>query len=78
MIGIVHGCHWPGCERRVSPRWWGCREHWQALPVALRQRLWATYRPAQEIGRRPSAAYLEAVAEVEQWIEAGALEEARR
>lgn len=64
-----HHCHWPGCDKQVPPAMWGCREHWFRLPKYLRDKIWLTYRPGQEKDLRPSAAYLEAAAEVQAWIE---------
>lgn len=63
-----HHCHWPGCNRRVPPAAWGCREHWFRLPAPLRAKIWATFRPGQEVSKTPSAAYVEAACEVEAWI----------
>lgn len=65
---IVHTCHWPNCTQRVPPVRWGCRKHWFALPLRLRNRIWATYVPGQEITKTPSAAYIAAAKEVQQWI----------
>lgn len=31
-----HTCGWPGCEKFVAGRLWGCREHWLLVPVELR------------------------------------------
>ena len=47
---------------------WGCREHWFRLPKRLRDRIWATYRPGQEVDKRPSAAYLTVAKDVQKWI----------
>jgi hypothetical protein len=47
---------------------WGCREHWFRLPKPLRDRIWATYVPGQEITKTPSAAYLTAATDVQRWI----------
>ena len=47
---------------------WGCKKHWFMLPRGLRQRIWATYRPGQEIEKNPSARYLHAANEVQAWI----------
>lgn len=55
-----HNCHWPGCTRAVPPRMWGCKPHWFALPKHLRDLIWATYRPGQEITKTPSPEYIEA------------------
>lgn len=63
-----HTCHWPGCTRQVPPAMWGCREHWFRLPKRLRDKIWAAYRPGQEIDMRPSQAYLDAAQEVDDWI----------
>ena len=66
----AHHCHWPGCDKQVPPAMWGCRPHWFALPKALRDRIWATYRPGQEDTMTPSRAYLDAAEAVQQWIRA--------
>jgi hypothetical protein len=63
-----HTCHWPGCETVVPPAMWGCRQHWFTLPKALRDRIWATYRPGQECTKDPSDAYLRAAIGVQEWI----------
>jgi hypothetical protein len=63
-----HTCHWTGCTREVPPSLWGCKAHWFRIPVALRAKIWATYRSGQEIDKRPSQAYLDAAKEVQEWI----------
>jgi hypothetical protein len=63
----AHTCHWPGCKVEVPPRLWGCREHWFRLPKAIRDRIWATYVPGQEVRKDPSAAYLAVAAEAERY-----------
>lgn len=63
-----HHCHWPGCSRQVPPAMWGCRPHWFALPISLRNRIWATYAPGQEVNGTPSDAYLRAADDVQAWI----------
>lgn len=65
-----HECHWPGCTKQVPPAMWGCKAHWFKLPQALRNKIWAAYRPGQETDQRPSHAYLEAAREVQAWIAA--------
>lgn len=47
---------------------WGCKVHWFRLPHDLRNRIWATYRPGQEITKTPSVAYLDAAKAVQKWI----------
>lgn len=67
---MSHTCHWPGCAKEVPPKLWGCKAHWYALPADLRRRIWATYRPGQEVTKTPSPAYLDAARAVQAWIEA--------
>ena len=64
-----HVCHWPGCGKQVPPALWGCKEHWMRLPKYLRDRIWETYKPGQEVNLSPSRAYLEAARAVQEWIE---------
>lgn len=69
---MSHTCHWPECTTAVPPKLWGCKKHWYMLPQALRNKIWATYRPGQEITKTPSKEYLLAAKEVQEWIaEAG-------
>lgn len=65
---MKHHCHWPGCNTEVPPKLWGCREHWFQLPQSIRARIWATYRPGQEIAKNPSEAYLDAADAAQRWI----------
>lgn len=63
----THTCHWPGCQKKVNPAFWGCNEHWKRLPKNLRDNIWATYRPGQENDKNPSPRYLEVAKEVDEW-----------
>ncbi len=64
-----HTCHWPGCGKQVPPAMWGCKGHWFKLPQALRNKIWAAYRPGQEENMAlVSEGYLRVADEVEQWI----------
>lgn len=63
-----HHCHWPGCPEQVPPALWGCKKHWFKLPKALRDKVWAAYRPGQEIDMRPSREYVKVAREVQNWI----------
>lgn len=63
-----HACHWPGCTAQVPPAMWGCKPHWMKLPKALRDRVWAAYRPGQETDMEPSAEYLAVADDVQRWI----------
>lgn len=65
-----HTCHWPGCGKVVPPALWGCRYHWFKLPKPLRDEVWRTYRPGQEITKTPSAEYLAVAKKIQVWIEA--------
>lgn len=64
----THTCHWPDCGKAVPPAMWGCKQHWFQLPLRLRNLIWRTYRPGQEIDKRPSPEYIEAAKEVQAWI----------
>lgn len=63
-----HTCHWPGCRIQVPPAMWGCKLHWFKVPKHLRDQIWATYVPGQEVTKTPSAAYIKAAQAVEAWI----------
>ena len=63
-----HHCHWPDCDEQVPPAMWGCRYHWRKLPKRLRDRIWDTYEPGQEIDMTPSDEYLSVAHEVQEWI----------
>jgi len=67
---VRHECHWPTCRLDVPPAMWGCKRHWFMLPKGLRDRIWATYRPGQEVTKDPSMAYMEAAVAVQEWITA--------
>ena len=64
---MSHTCHHPGCTEKVPPKLWGCRKHWFRLPKRLRDKIWATYVPGQEIRKDPSPEYLEVADEVQRW-----------
>lgn len=65
---MAHHCHWPNCPIEVPPKLWGCKKHWFTLPKYLRDKIWATYRPGQEISKDPSDEYIDAAVEVQEWI----------
>lgn len=65
---MKHLCHWPGCDREVPERMWGCGPHWFTLPSKLRHAIWRTYVPGQEITKTPSPQYLATAHEVQEWI----------
>lgn len=63
-----HTCHWPDCDKPVPPAMWGCKPHWFKLPRTLRNQIWATYVPGQEITKTPSMEYLAVALRVQKWI----------
>ena len=74
---MTHVCHWPGCGKPVPPAMWGCKPHWFALPKRLRDLIWDTYIPGQEITKTPSVEYLDAATQVQTWIKAKEFAEKR-
>jgi hypothetical protein len=36
----THACPHPACGREVPDLMWACLEHWQSLPVSIRQDIW--------------------------------------
>ena len=60
---MTHICHAHQCSVPVPPAMFMCKKHWYALRKPLRDAVWATYRPGQEVDKRPSMAYLA----VQQW-----------
>lgn len=68
-----HHCHWPGCNAQVPPAMFACKAHWFRLPLSLRNRIWATYQPGQEVKGNPSDAYMEVMEDVQDWIRAQAV-----
>ena len=65
-----HRCHWPGCQKQCPPAMWGCKPHWFALPKHLRDAVWRTYVPGQEVDMSPSDAYIRVADEVQAWCRA--------
>ena len=61
-------CSWPGCDKLVDRRMWGCTSHWFKLPTAIRKRIWETFRPGQELDGNPSVEYLDAFRNAHTWI----------
>jgi hypothetical protein len=54
----VHYCHAYGCTRAVDPKFLMCILHWRTVPERIKELVWATYRPGQEVDKKPSKAYL--------------------
>jgi hypothetical protein len=68
--GGNHHCHWPDCGKAVPPAMWGCTQHWFMLPISIRNNIWRTFRPGQELSKNPSGAYVEAAKMAREWIAA--------
>jgi hypothetical protein len=64
----VHHCHARGCEVRVPPKMFMCKRHWFTLPKPMRDAIWATYVPGQEITKTPTAAYLDNALAAIEWL----------
>jgi hypothetical protein len=64
-----HECLWPDCHIQVPRSHWGCREHWETLPKALRNGIWQAYELGQEDHPdRMTEAYIVACEAAQSWI----------
>lgn len=63
-----HHCHFPGCGKPCPPAMWGCRACWFKLPKYLRDKIWAAYRPGQEVTKTPSREYVLVARAVDEWV----------
>lgn len=57
---MAHICHAIACERYVPPQMLMCRKHWFTVPLALRNRVWATYQDGQCDTLDPTSDYCKA------------------
>jgi hypothetical protein len=64
---MPHTCHWPGCGHEIPASLFMCKKHWFALPRALRQEIWRTYRSGQEVTKDPSREYMAAALAAVGW-----------
>lgn len=64
----AHHCHWTGCTKTCPPKMWGCAPHWYALPLKIRNAIWAAYRPGQEITKNITERYLRVALAAQLWI----------
>ena len=73
---MTHTCHAYDCGQGVPPKMFMCRKHWFMVPPRLRARIWATYRPGQEVDKNPSLEYLSVTNDARNWVRdiEGALE----
>lgn len=64
----VHTCHATNCNQRVPPKMFMCLHHWRMIPPVMQKRIWAAYRPGQEVDKRPSEEYLKVTAEAIRFV----------
>jgi hypothetical protein len=64
IVGKVHICGWPGCNRPVPLDMWGCKSHWFTLPKEIRDEIWQGYGR----GGKLSPAWLAANEKALVWI----------
>lgn len=64
----AHHCHARGCKTAVPPKMFMCKRHWYMLPKRLRDAVWATYRPGQEVTKDPSDMYMAVSREAIEWL----------
>lgn len=55
-----HQCHARECSAPCPPSRLMCGRHWRMVPKPVARKVWETYRPGQEVDKRPSRAYLDA------------------
>ena len=72
---MKHRCSAEGCDVLVPLKMLMCGYHWYQVPKPLRNAVWDTFRPGQEIDKRPSDAYRDAAYQA---VEALARQEGRR
>lgn len=65
---MSHLCHAVACTTHVPAKLLFCGPHWRRTPKRLRDLIWATYRPGQEISKDPSPLYLVAQSHVVAWV----------
>jgi hypothetical protein len=54
----AHHCHAKECTEPCPPKHLMCAKHWRMVPQELQQQVWASYRPGQELDKRPSEAWM--------------------
>lgn len=57
---MSHVCHADGCNKPIPPAMLMCFLHWKMVPKDLQRKIWATYKPGQEIRKDPTPAYMDA------------------
>lgn len=56
---MKHTCHATNCKIEVPPAMFMCKRHWFMVPKKLRDEVWETYVPGQEITKNPSGEYID-------------------
>jgi hypothetical protein len=67
---VKHVCHVPGCMTPVKPDKLMCRADWALVPDLMRQAVYATYRPGQEVTKSPSREYVRVALEACRYVAA--------
>lgn len=62
-----HLCHNPNCRRPLAARYVAHPSAWFALPRSIRAGIWSHYRSGQEIDKRPTRTYLDALEAAITW-----------
>lgn len=57
---MSHRCHATGCNLKIPPRLLMCKAHWFMVPAPIRDWVWGTYKPGQEVKKNPSEEYMNA------------------
>jgi len=57
---VPHLCHAKRCRTKVPPAMLMCKRHWYMVPKPLRDSVWSTYVPGQEMTKTPTQEYLDA------------------
>lgn len=49
MAGLKHKCLAHDCAKRIDARFLMCAPHWSLVPGPIQKRVYAAYRPGQDI-----------------------------
>lgn len=63
-----HMCHGK-CGKKCPPWLWGCLDCWRRLPLSIREAIKESYRPGQEVDKRPSREYIASALAAERWVD---------
>lgn len=57
---MSHICHAYKCNIQIPPKMLMCLKHWRKVPREIQNKIWATYRPGQEIDKIITEEYSDA------------------